>query len=120
MLYNVHQGGNYVVANQGASQIQDRQEVTSVDRKELNELLGMSEEEIDEMARPFEEGTWDPSQFGEVIAGRPPMFDEPLRPVTFKEPQSTIEAIDARASECGLSRSDYLRSLVAKDLALVR
>lgn len=89
-----------------------------MEREKLNELLGMTEEELDEMAKPFEEGTWDPSQFGEIRAGRPSLFDEPMRPVTFKEPQSVIKAIDSRAAERGLSRSDYLRDLVAKDLAL--
>jgi hypothetical protein len=35
----------------------------------------------------------------------------------FKEPLSTIEAIDERAKSLGLKRSDYLRKLVDNDLA---
>lgn len=90
-----------------------------MDRAQINEMLGMTEEELDELARPFEEGTWDRSEFGLPRYGRPPAFGETMRPVTFKETPSTIAAMDERAAQMGASRSDYLRILVARDLASV-
>ena len=41
-----------------------------------------------------------------------------MKPVTFKETPSVIAAMDERAAALGSSRSDYLRALVAKDLAM--
>lgn len=51
--------------------------------------------------------------------GRPPLSDEPMQQVAFKEPASRIRAIDARASQLGMRRSDYLRQLVENDLDCV-
>ena len=88
-----------------------------MNRDKMNKLLGVNEAELDELARPFEEGAWDRSEYREARFGRPLLFDEPMRPVTFKETQSTIARMDERAAARGQSRSDYLRSLVAADLA---
>ena len=87
-------------------------------REEMNALLGVSEEELDKMARSFEEDTWNRSEYGSPSMGRPSIFGETMRPVTFKETPSTIAAIDERAASLGSTRSDYLRNLVAQDLAL--
>lgn len=51
--------------------------------------------------------------------GRPPIFDEPMSQVSFKEPESKLRAIDERASQLGIKRSDYLRQLVDNDLECV-
>jgi predicted DNA binding CopG/RHH family protein len=45
------------------------------------------------------------------------MFGEELQSVTFKVPARKVEAIDRKAARLDVSRSDYLRSLVDKDLA---
>ena len=37
--------------------------------------------------------------------------------VGYKEVPETVEAIDRRAGSLGMTRSDYLRNLVRKDLA---
>lgn len=86
-------------------------------RDELNKKLGLTEEQIDEMATPFEAGTWNREDYGKPGVGRPKLFEETMRPVTFKETPAVIAAIDKRASSLGFSRSDYLRGLVANDLA---
>jgi hypothetical protein len=39
-----------------------------------------------------------------------------MRQVGFKEPESVVAAIDARAQQLGMKRSDYLRHLVDADL----
>ena len=59
-----------------------------MNRDDINKMLGMGEEDLDELARPFEEGTWDSSGYGPVQFGRPTLFDKPMRPVTFKETPS--------------------------------
>ena len=40
-----------------------------------------------------------------------------MKQVGFKEPLNKIAAIDARAAQLGMKRSDYLRHLVDEDLA---
>lgn len=84
---------------------------------EIDELTGMKIEEMEAIAQSFEDGVWDRSQYGRARVGRPAAFGELMRPVTFKEPPSVIAAIDERAASRGMSRSDYLRDLVACDLA---
>lgn len=88
-----------------------------MDRDVVNDMLGMSEEEVAREAAAFESGTWDRSEYGMPGVGRPTIFGEAMKPVTFKETPTVIAAIDDRASALGISRSDYLRTLVAKDLA---
>lgn len=89
-----------------------------MERNELPDILAMTDEEIDALAAPFEEGRWKRSEYGKPSVGRPAIFDEPMKPVTFKETPSVIAAMDRRARALGTSRSDYLRHLVAQDLAL--
>lgn len=87
-----------------------------MNRDEINRKLGLSEEELVTRAQQFESDTWKREEFGNPITGRPLAFGEPMRPVTFKEPLSIIAAMDAKAHAAGISRSDYLRRLVEKDL----
>lgn len=47
----------------------------------------------------------------------PLKFGEPLQVVTFKDTEQHVSAMDRRASELGLKRSDYLRWLISQDLA---
>lgn len=84
----------------------------------MNQAFGMIEEQLADLASSFEHGTGDRSDYGEPGRGRPAAFGEVMRSVTFEEAPSTIAAMDERAAKLGKSRSDYLRSLVAKDPAL--
>lgn len=52
------------------------------------------------------------------MVGRPLKFGETMRQVGFKEPEGKIDAIDRRADQLGMRRSDYLRYLVDEDLRL--
>ena len=88
-----------------------------MERNQINTLLGLTEKQLEEIAAPFEDGTWNRDEYGKPGVGRPTAFGEVMRPVTFKETPSVIAAMDKRAKELGASRSDYLRGLVAKDLA---
>ncbi len=44
------------------------------------------------------------------------MFEEPVQQVTFKESSEVVRAMDRRAKQLGIRRSDYLRRLVENDL----
>lgn len=88
-----------------------------MNREEMNKALGMSEEELDRAALEYETDTWDASALGKPAPGRPAVFDAPMGTISFKEEVPKIEHIDARAAELGMTRSDYMRRLVDRDLA---
>ena len=88
-----------------------------MEREELNELLGMSEQEQDAAALEYENDTWDSSHLGRVSTGRPSLFGAPMKSVTFKEAEPVIVQIDARAASLRMTRSEYIRGLIQKDLA---
>lgn len=87
-----------------------------MNREEINAKFGVTDEQIEEWAEACERGEYPGKPTGEILVGRPLKFGEEMLPVTFKETQSKIVAINARAAELDLSRSDYLRMLVDKDL----
>ena len=78
----------------------------------------VTEEKMEELADMFERGEW-PEGETRILPGRPRMFDDEMKPLTFKEPVRKIAAIDRRAKQLGMSRSNYLRHLVDKDLATI-
>lgn len=88
-----------------------------MNREEINKKFGVTEEKLDEWAEACERGEYPGKPTGEIMVGRPLMFGEEMKPVTFKETASKIAAINARAAELDMSRSDYLRFLVDRDLA---
>lgn len=85
--------------------------------KEIEEQYGIAEEELDDWEKDICEGTFHGAPRGEVVVGRPLKFGEEMKQVGFKEPLNKIAAIDARAAQLGMKRSDYLRHLVDEDLA---
>ncbi len=86
--------------------------------QQILEKYGFTSAQLNKMEEEAAKGVLPGKPNGSIAVGRPLMFGEELKPVTFKEPTRKIEAIDARALSLGLSRSDYLRSLVEADLAL--
>lgn len=88
-----------------------------MEREEMNVLLGMTEDEMDAIAAEYESDNWDASSLGKVAMGRPTLYDQPMRSVTFKEYAPTVVKIDLRAESLGMSRSDYIRGLIDRDLA---
>lgn len=85
--------------------------------KEIEEMFGLTREDIEELAAPWEAGEIPGVPVGEVIIGRPLKFGEHLKLVGFKETEQKIERMDKRADSLGMKRSDYLRWLVDRDLA---
>ncbi len=85
---------------------------------ELEEMFGVTAQQITAWDEAAAEGNFPGEPVGETIRGRPLKFGEPLKFVGFRDTESGVRAMDERAAALGLSRSDYLRSLVHKDLAL--
>ena len=83
---------------------------------EVEEKFGLTAEQLDCWEADAADGILHGEPEGKVERGRPLMFGEETRQVGFKEPLSTVEAIDKRAGQLGMRRSDYLRHLVAADL----
>lgn len=90
-----------------------------MNREEINKRFGVTEEQLDEWAEACERGEYPGKPTGEILVGRPLKFGEEMQPVTFKVTETKVAAINARAAELDLSRSDYLRQLVDRDLASV-
>ena len=85
--------------------------------KEIEEMFGLTREDIEELAAPWEAGDVPGEPVGDIIVGRPLKFGEALKMVGFKDTEGKIEAMDKRADSLGMKRSDYLRWLVDRDLA---
>lgn len=83
--------------------------------EEVEKELGITNEQIERWEEDISKGILH-GEPGEIIVGRPLMFGEEMKQVGFKEPLRKIEAIDKRAKQLGMKRSDYLRHLVDEDL----
>ena len=84
--------------------------------KEIEEMFGVTREEIEALAAPWDAGDVDGVPVGEVIVGRPLKFGEHLRLVGFKETEQKIERMDKRADSLGMKRSDNCGGLSTKTL----
>ncbi|WP_080799450.1 hypothetical protein [Arabiibacter massiliensis] len=85
--------------------------------EELEKMFGVTSKQLDEWEEAATRGEFPGKPVGEIIVGRPLKFGEKLKFVGFKDTPQEVAAMDKRAAELGMSRSDYLRSLVRKDLA---
>ena len=84
--------------------------------EELEREFDITEEQLDSWEKDAAAGILHGEPRGEVIAGRPLLFGEEMRQVGFKEPLRKVDAINRRADDLGMTRSDYLRYLVDEDL----
>lgn len=85
--------------------------------QELEQMFDITAERIEELDEMLLRGEIPGEPVGEVIVGRPLKFGEPMQTVTFKDTKQHVNAMDVRAHELGFRRSDYLRWLIAQDLA---
>lgn len=85
---------------------------------ELEKMFEITPERIEEIDQSASAGVLEGKAVSTVTGpGRPPLFGEPMQQVSFKESSKTVDAIDRRAKSLGMRRSEYLRQLVANDLA---
>jgi hypothetical protein len=76
--------------------------------------LTITDEMFDKMAEEYEKGTW--SGHGEIIMGRPKIYDEDLETISFRLPKSRVNAIEAITARIGKTRSEFLREAVDRAL----
>ena len=76
----------------------------------------LTDEMIEQITEAFERGEW-PGTESKIVRGRPLMLGEELQSVTFKVPVRKVAVLDSKAASLDMSRSDYLRRLLDKDLA---
>ena len=91
--------------------------MTVVTNEELVRDYGFTQEEVEEMMRSadaYDRGEWPEGTI--TLLGRPTFFGERMKSVTFRETEATIMLMDAKASAMNMTRSDYLRYLVRKDI----
>ena len=85
----------------------------------MNKLLGMNEEQLDQQAEEYETDTWDSSNLGKVIIGRPRIADEEIRAITVRLPISQISVLDSIVHSQGGTRSSAIREAVREWLIQV-
>lgn len=72
-------------------------------------------ETLDNMAEEYENGTW--TGHGEIMMGRPKLYDEDMETVSFRLPRSRIIAVEAAAKRRGETKSDFFRKAIDQALS---
>ena len=76
----------------------------------------LTDEDIERECAEYEDGTWEGGTHDYHI-GRPPLTDEELETVTFRAPKSKVAAMERKAKERGISKSEFLRQAMEKAIA---
>ena len=76
----------------------------------------VTDEDMEREAEMWESDTWE-GGFTNIRIGRPPLSDEELGVVTFKAPLSRIAAMERKAEEQGLSKSQFMRNAMERAIA---
>ena len=76
----------------------------------------LTDEEIEREAHIIENDLWE-GPLVNIRIGRPPISSEELGTVTFKAPKSRIAAMERKAGEQGVSKSQFMRAAMERALA---
>lgn len=82
--------------------------------KELESMFDVTSEQIQQWDEMLVRGEVPGESTGDVIMGRPLKFGELMKTIVFKEPEGRIAAIDSRAEDLGMRRSDFYVGLLRK------
>jgi len=82
-----------------------------MNRDQINAAFEVTDEQLDSLAADYESGTWK-GRLGPVVQGRPRLYEEEMRTISFRIPASRLRAIDAYAERSGKSRSEFLRQAI--------
>ena len=82
-----------------------------MNRDQMNAAFGVTDEQLDSLAADYEAGDWK-GRLGPVVQGRPRLYEEERRTISFRIPASRLQAIDAHAERHGKSRSEFLRQAI--------
>ena len=75
----------------------------------------LSDADFDAMAAEYEEGAWSEPE-GKVSLGRPKLFEEDMETVSFRLPRSRADAVAAAAKRQGISKSEFFRRAIDREL----
>ena len=76
----------------------------------------VTDEDMEREARMWEDDTWE-GGFTDIRIGRPRLAEEELGTVVFKAPLSRIAAMEQKAKEQGVSKSEFMRDAMEKAIA---
>lgn len=76
----------------------------------------LTDDDLEREAMEYESGTWE-GHLVNLRVGRPPISGEELGTVTFKAPRSRIAAMEQRAREQGMTKSQFMRSAMERAIA---
>ncbi|WP_454933680.1 ribbon-helix-helix domain-containing protein [Actinomyces oris] len=82
-----------------------------MNRDQMNAAFGVTDEQLDSLAADYEAGDWK-GRLGPAVQGRPRLYEEEMRTISFRIPASRLQAIDAHAERNGKSRSEFLRQAI--------
>ena len=81
--------------------------------KVWNPLSGISEEELNLLSRPFQDGTWS-GELGQVWPERPRLHPGYPTSLQLHLPQGLMGEIDSKAASDGLTRSEMIRRILSR------
>ena len=73
---------------------------------------------MNEIGEKFEKDSWDEKTYKKVFVGRPSLGAGETKTMTFKIPASTLFQVETKATSLGVSRSQYVRDLINRDLMI--
>ena len=77
----------------------------------------LSDADFDAMAVEYEAGTWT-EPVGKASPGRPMLYEEDMETVSFRLPRSRVDAVEAAAKRRGISKSEFYRRAIDRELLL--
>lgn len=75
----------------------------------------LSDADLDAMAAEYEQGSWSEPE-SKVSPGRPKLYEEDMETVSFRLPRSRVDAVEAAAKREGISKSEFYRRAIDKEL----
>ena len=84
--------------------------------RELCEIFGISLEEVEDEVARIEAGDYSGYDFSRVIPGRPIAEKDEMTMVSASIPSSRIKAIKSVTDREGISRSDFIRRAIDREL----
>ena len=81
--------------------------------KDWNTLSGISEDELNLLSQPFQDGTWS-GELGQVWPERPRLHPGYPASLRLHLPQGLMSEIDSRAASDGLTRSEMIRRILSR------
>ena len=83
--------------------------------QELCELFGTTLEAVEQDAEAIEAGDFSAFDFSQAMLGRP-MEEEKMDTISLKVPHSRVVAMERAAREQGVTRSEFVRRAIDREL----